>query len=77
MSESPAVVDPFAEVVALLQPTARFSKSIAGAGSWRIRRSDAGQPFYCLILEGSCRLALDGQAPIVLEAGDFVLVPAA
>ena len=71
------MVDPFAEVVALLQPTARFSKSIAGAGSWRVRRSDAGQPFYCLLLEGSCRLALDDQAPIVLEAGDFVLVPAA
>lgn len=71
------MVDPLAEVVALLQPTARFSKSIVGAGPWQIRRSDAGQPFYCLVLEGGCRLALDANEPKVLETGDFVLVPAA
>ncbi|MDL5365407.1 AraC family transcriptional regulator [Xanthomonas sp. NCPPB 2654] len=71
------MVDPLAEVVTLLQPTARFSKHVVGAGPWRIRRSDAGQPFYCAVLEGGCRLALDGGEPIVLQAGDFVLVPAA
>lgn len=71
------MVDPLAEVVTLLQPTARFSKHIVGAGPWHIRRSDAGQPFYCAVLEGGCRLALDGAAPVVLQAGDFVLVPAA
>jgi len=70
------VVDPLAEVVTLLQPTARFSKNIVGAGAWQIRRSDAGQPFYCAVLEGGCRLTLDGHAPIVLQAGDFLLVPA-
>ena len=71
------MVDPLAEVVTLLQPAARFSKHVVGAGPWRIRRSDAGQPFYCAVLEGSCRLALDGCESIVLQAGDFVLVPAA
>lgn len=71
------MVDPLAEVVALLQPAARFSKHILGAGPWRTRRSDAGQPFYCAVLEGGCRLALDDHAPILLQAGDFVLVPAA
>jgi AraC-like DNA-binding protein len=70
------VVDPLAEVVTLLQPTARFSKNIVGAGAWQIRRSDAGQPFYCVVLEGGCRLTLDGHDPIVLQAGDFLLVPA-
>lgn len=75
--ESPDVVDPLAEVVALLQPAARFSKHIVGAGSWKIRRSDAGQPFYCVVLEGGCRLALDSHEPIVLQTGDFVLIPAA
>ena len=68
--------DPLAEVVTLLQPAARFSKNIVGAGAWRIHRSDAGQPFYCIVLEGSCRVALDGHEPIVLLAGDFLLVPA-
>ena len=28
------------------------------------------------MLEGRCRLAVDGQRPITLEAGDFVLLPA-
>jgi AraC-like DNA-binding protein len=71
------MVDPLAEVVTLLQPAARFSKHVVGAGAWQIRRSDAGQPFYCVVLEGQCRLALDGAEPVVLQAGDFVLVPAA
>ncbi|MBB4127362.1 AraC-like DNA-binding protein [Xanthomonas translucens] len=71
------MVDPLAEVVTLLQPTARFSKHVVGAGAWRIRRSDAGQPFYCAVLEGGCYMALDGGAPILLQPGDFVLVPAA
>jgi len=71
------MVDPLAEVVMLLQPAARFSKHVVGAGRWQVRRSDAGQPFYCAVLEGHCRLALDGHEPIVLNAGDFVLIPAA
>jgi AraC-like DNA-binding protein len=71
------VVDPFAEVVALLQPGTPFSKIVSGAGAWCVRRSEPGRPFYCVILEGSCRLAVDGQEPIDLQEGDFVLVPAA
>src|SRR5262245_9585480 len=71
------MIDPLAEVVTLLQPGARFSKIVIGAGAWGVRRSEVGQPFYCVILEGSCRLAVDGQKPMTLEAGDFVLIPAA
>ena len=71
------MIDPLAEVVALLEPGARFSKHVVGAGPWRISRSDAGQPFYCVVLEGSCRFAVDGHAPLVLQPGDFLLVPAA
>lgn len=69
------MIDPLAEVVTLLQPRARFSKVVSAVGPWRIRRSDAGSPFYCVILEGSSRLAVDGHAPIDLQPGDFVLVP--
>jgi AraC-like DNA-binding protein len=71
------MVDPLAEVVTLLQPNARFSKAIVGAGPWHIRRSDAGQPFYCVVLDGGCRLVLDGHDPIELQSGDFILIPAA
>ena len=71
------MVDPLAEVVSLLQPGARFSKVVVGAGLWRIHRSDAGQPFYCVVLEGACRVEVDGQPALTLQSGDFLLLPAA
>jgi len=71
------MIDPLAEVVTLLQPGARFSKLVLGASPWRVSRSDAGQPFYCVILEGACRMVIDGHEPIDLVSGDFVLIPAA
>jgi AraC-like DNA-binding protein len=69
--------DPLAEVVTLLQPGAPFSKVISGAGPWRVRRTEAGRPFYSVILDGSCRLAVDGYEPLTLQSGDFVLIPSA
>lgn len=71
------MVDPLAEFVTLLQPGAPFSKMVSAAGSWRVRRAEAGRPFYALILDGSCRLDVTGHAPITLEKDDFVLIPAA
>ncbi|WP_437898242.1 cupin domain-containing protein [Sorangium sp. So ce124] len=68
--------DPLSEVIALLQPRAVFSKVISGAGRWGVRYSDFGQPSFSAVLEGSCRLAVDGQRAVTLEAGDFVLLPA-
>lgn len=70
------MVDPLAEAVLLLQPVARFSKLVEGAGSWRIRRPNISEPFYCAVLEGQCRMTVDGQLAMTLEPGDFVLVPA-
>jgi AraC-like DNA-binding protein len=68
--------DPLSEVIALLQPRAVFSKGISGAGRWGVRYSEFGQPSFCAVLEGSCRLAVDGHPAITIEAGDFVLLPA-
>ena len=68
--------DPLAEVVTLLQPSARFSKLVECAGMWRVHRKGTGKPFFCAILEGSTRAMVDGQPAITLQAGDFVLVPA-
>ncbi|MDK1373495.1 MULTISPECIES: AraC family transcriptional regulator [unclassified Sinorhizobium] len=69
-------VDPLAEIVTLLQPAARFSKLVECAGSWRIHREATGEPFYCAILEGTCRVKFGSHPPFVLQAGDFVLAPA-
>lgn len=71
------MVDPLAEVVTLLQPRAPFSKTVSGAGAWRVRRAEAGQPFYCVVLEGVCRVEVVGHEPIELGEGDFVLIPSA
>jgi len=75
--ESPAMIDPLAEVVTLLQPSTRYSKLVHGASPWRISRTVAGEPFYCAVLDGGCRVAIDGHPPIDLLPGDFVLIPAA
>jgi AraC-like DNA-binding protein len=69
------MVDPLAEIVTLLQPVPTFSKVATGAGRWRVRRSENGIPFYCVILDGSCRLVTNGSEPILLQANDFVLIP--
>ena len=71
------MTDPLSEVVTLLQPQAAFSKVVNGAGRWRVRRTELGRPFYCVVLEGSCQLVMEGREPLVLLAGDFVLIPAA
>ena len=68
--------DPLAEVIALLQPRAVFSKAISGAGRWAVRYADFGHPSFCVVLQGSCQLAVDGQDAITLMAGDFELLPA-
>lgn len=71
------MTDPLAEVVTLLEPRAPYSKFVSGAGRWGVRRSELGQPFYCVLLDGSCRLAVDGRDAVDLKQGDFVLIPAA
>ncbi len=68
--------DPLSEVIALLRPRTVFSKRISGAGRWAVRYSEYGEPSFCTVLEGSCRLAVDGHPEITIEAGDFVLLPA-
>ncbi len=71
------MADPLTQVVGLLRPSASFSKIVTASGLWAVRRADDGRPFYAAVLEGACRLAIEGEAEIVLAPGDFVLVPAA
>lgn len=70
------MADPLAQVIELLRPQALFSKGITGAGRWAISYSAFGHPGFCAVLEGQCRLSVDGAVPALLSAGDFVLLPA-
>lgn len=67
--------DPLSDVIALLRPRAVFAKSISGAGAWGVRYTAWGRPSFCVVLDGSCRLSVDGQDAVILEGGDFVLLP--
>lgn len=68
--------DPLASIVALLRPRTVLSKFISGAGSWAVQYPNHGHPSFCLMLEGSCWLSLDAAEPFLMEAGDYVLLPA-
>lgn len=68
--------DPLSEVIGLLRPRTVLSKGISGAGRWAVRYSAFGEPSFCAVLDGACRLAVDGQSPVTIQAGDFVLLPA-
>ncbi|WP_333828253.1 AraC family transcriptional regulator [Pararhodobacter sp.] len=70
------MTDPLTQVIRLLRPRAVFSKGISGAGAWAVRYAAFGHPGFCAVTEGRCRLAVEGEAPVILEEGDFVLLPA-
>lgn len=69
------MVDPLSETIGLLRPHAVFTKGISGAGRWGVRYRDFGHPSFAVVIDGSCRLAVDGQKELTLESGDFVLLP--
>lgn len=69
------MTDPLSQLIQLLRPRTVFTKGISGAGRWAVRYSEFGHPSFCTAIEGSCRLAVDGEAPVTLQAGDFVLLP--
>ncbi|WP_114952651.1 AraC family transcriptional regulator [Sphingosinicella terrae] len=71
------MIDPLAQVVELLRPSAAFSKVTLGKGPWLVSRSEEGQPFYCLVMEGRVRLSVPPHEAIILEPGDFALIPSA
>ena len=68
--------DPLSEIITLLRPRAVFAKALSGAGRWGVHYSEFGYPSFCAVLEGCCRITLDGKKPVALEIGDFVFLPA-
>lgn len=68
--------EPLGGIIAVLRPQAVVSKVITGAGRWAVRYAAHDDPGFAVVLDGSCLLAVDGAAPLRLEHGDFVLLPA-
>lgn len=69
-------MDPLASIIGLLRPQALLSKLVSGAGRWGVRYPAYRDPSFCLVLAGACWLTVDGAAPLRLDAGDFLLMPA-
>ena len=67
--------DPLAEIVSLLRPVPSIAKLVTAGGAWLVERRELGSPFYCAIVDGCCLLTIAGRSPIILETGDFILVP--
>lgn len=75
--ERPELTDPLGQVVSLLQPDLSYAKFVEAAGRWRVRRVEDGRAFFFAGLEGTVRLDIPDQAALLIERGDFVLIPAA
>lgn len=71
-----APTEPLAAVIALLRPETVVSKVISGAGRWSVRYGAHEDPGFCVMLEGTCHLAVDGVGAFELQQGDFVFLAA-
>ncbi|WP_372572643.1 AraC family transcriptional regulator [Ruegeria jejuensis] len=69
------MADPFSEIISLLQPKASYSKLVHTSGPFRVCRDDVSEAFYCSVLEGRACLQVNQKEPLILNAGDFVLIP--
>ena len=71
------MADPLTQIVTLLRPAAPYAKIATASGAWRVRRDKDSIVFYNLTLAGHALLEVDGRPPVLLEEGDFALIPAA
>lgn len=71
------MADPLAQIVALLQPGAPFSKCVTGSGAWRVRRTQSPNPYYVAVLKGTLRYRDNKSDDVIVNAGDFILIPSA
>ncbi|HEY2028106.1 MAG TPA: cupin domain-containing protein [Myxococcales bacterium] len=76
VEEAPDRTDALSEVIAVLRPQTVLARCLSGFGRWGVRYTDISKPTFCAVLDGACRLAVDGQRPFTLRAGDFGLLPA-
>lgn len=68
-------MDPLSDIIALLRPSTAISKPITGRGRWGVRYAAHHAPGFTIILEGACWIAFEGEAPLRIQKGDFLLVP--
>jgi len=68
-------MDPLSDIIALLRPSAAVSKPISGRGRWGVRYAAHDAPGFTIILQGRCWVSFEGSEPLLLQQGDFFLLP--
>jgi AraC-like DNA-binding protein len=69
-------MDPLSDIIALLHPHAVLSRPITGSGSWGVHFEAYNFPAFSIVLSGQCWVALGNDAPVMMQRGDFMLLPA-
>ena len=68
-------MDPLSEVLSLLKPTSYGFRGLDAGGDWALS-FPAGDGLKCFaIVEGECRVSIDGAPMVRLRPGDVVLLP--
>lgn len=68
-------MDPLSDVISLLHPHDCVAAGFDAAGNWSIQ-FDAHEGMKCnAVIRGSCWIAVDGAAPVQMNAGDCVILP--
>lgn len=68
-------MDPLSDIITLLRPSAAVSKPITGRGTWGVRYAAYDAPGFTIVLSGEAWLTFDGEEPLRLAQGDFLLLP--
>src|ERR1044072_3293207 len=68
-------MDPLSDVIALLRPNTAISKPISGRGAWAVRYAAHDAPGFTIALKGVCWVTFEGETPLKLETGAFLLLP--
>ncbi|WP_115718421.1 AraC family transcriptional regulator [Gallaecimonas mangrovi] len=69
-------MDPLSEVLSLLKPQSYLSGAFDLAGPWHIAFPDQlGAIKCCAVVKGQCWLAVEGEKPIQINAGEAFLLP--
>lgn len=68
-------MDPLTDLIALLRPKTVMLGSLEGRGHWGVRSPAYRDPSFFLVTEGICWFQQDGEDPIHLGEGDYLLVP--
>lgn len=70
------MTEPLVDMISLLRPKAAGIKLMEAAGQWGVRRTGMTNAGFGIIMRGECWLRVDGEPPIRLVEGDFILLPA-